>query len=205
MGPPHPNGHPASVSPPEGRSPLPRPPTIHLPAPPAAPPGRGLPDLRPQPSTSLPHSALPQAPPVRSHSRSRPQGALWWERWGMSGTPEEPRTGLDPQGQGQGAGAVWGRRPARANPRDRGGDTLGGAVEGTETCDLSGVNVALVPTVQMEPGREVSPGPSLKEPASPASPLPPGWGHPAIPGSPPCPGGSRPPQPPACPAAITQP
>ncbi|CAN0268308.1 unnamed protein product [Rangifer tarandus platyrhynchus] len=85
------------------------------------------------------------------------------------------------------------------NPRDQGGGTLGGAVEGTETCDLAKVNVAPVPTVQMEPGREVSPGPSLKGPASPASPLPPGWGHPAIPGSLPCPGGSRPPQPPSWP------
>ena len=92
----------------------------------------------------------------------------------MSGILEEPRTGLDPQGQGQGAGTVWGQRPARMNPRDQGGDTLGGAVEGTETCDLAKVNVALVPTIQMEPGREVSPGPSLTSAARLGSPCHPG-------------------------------
>ena len=156
-------------------------------------PARPISDLSP-PRVGPPAPCLK---PRRSQSHSRPQGALWWECWGMSGTLEEHRTGLDPQGQGQGAGTVWGQRPARMNPRDQGGDTLGGAVEGTETCDLAKVNVALVPTVQMEPGREVSPGPSL---ASSASPLPPGWGHPAIPGSPPCPGASRPPQPPAWPS-----
>ena len=129
-------------------------------------PARPISDLSP-PRVGPPAPCLK---PRRSQSHSRPQGALWWECWGMSGTLEEHRTGLDPQGQGQGAGTVWGQRPARMNPRDQGGDTLGGAVEGTDTCDLAKVNVALVPTVQMEPGREVSPGPSL---ASSALPLPP--------------------------------
>ena len=197
MGTPHPNGRPASVSPPGGGapSPGPRPSTSQ---PPGSTPREG--PARSQPSASL----SPQCPALSPGGpgataipgRKAPSGG---NTGGCQGLRRSPELGWTPKVKGKGPRAVWGQRPARVNPRDQGGDTLDRAVEETETCDLSEVNVALVPTVQREPGREVSLGPSPQGPTSPASPLLPGWGHLATPGSPPHPGGSRLPQPPAWP------